>query len=255
MKYGSTGSTENEGLSNRLKPWIWGHEVIQYIILWILWFYATNLTGGYINIHRVVKEILLSFLGIPEKCVTQERLYRELHAAVSECPTSIFVFDEMHNMPHGILDVLAPLLEIRESVEGVDFRRSVFLFLSNAGGNYINRRTYEHLVSGKKREDLRYTDIDRVLAKSAFNNEGGLQYSELITKHLITAVVPFLPLQPTHVRDCIKDVAKKRNVTFSEDMVQFVLDELEWAPEGSKFFSVSGCKRVYEKVGFYIQQL
>ncbi|CAH8849067.1 unnamed protein product [Trichobilharzia szidati] len=185
----------------------------------------------------------------------KERLYRELHAAVSECPTSIFVFDEMHNMPHGILDVLAPLLEIRESVEGVDFRRSIFLFLSNAGGNYINRRTYEHLVGGKKREDLRYTDIDRVLAKSAFNNEGGLQYSELITKHLITAVVPFLPLQPTHVRSCIKDVAKKRNVTFSEDMVQFVLDELEWAPEGSKFFSVSGCKRVYEKVGFYIQQL
>ncbi|CAH8528195.1 unnamed protein product [Schistosoma mattheei] len=133
--------------------------------------------------------------------------------------------------------------------------KSIFIFLSNAGGNYINRRTYEHLVGGKKREDLRYTDVDRFLAKSAFNNEGGLQYSELITKHLITAVIPFLPLQPTHVRKCVQDAAKRRNVTFSEDMVQFVLDELEWSPEGSKFFSVSGCKRVYEKVGFYLQQL
>ncbi|CAH8550326.1 unnamed protein product [Heterobilharzia americana] len=174
----------------------------------------------------------------------KERLYRELHAAVSECPTSIFVFDEMHNMPNGILDILAPILE-----------EINIHFLSNAGGNYINRRTYEHLVSGKKREDLRYTDVDRVLAKSAFNNEGGLQYSELISKHLITAVVPFLPLQPTHVRKCIQDAARKRNVTFSEDMVQFVMDELEWAPEGSNFFSVSGCKRVYEKVGFYVQQI
>ncbi|CAH8535921.1 unnamed protein product [Schistosoma intercalatum] len=185
----------------------------------------------------------------------KERLYRDLHTAVSECPTSIFVFDEMHNMPHGILDILSPLLEVRETVEGVDFRKSIFIFLSNAGGNYINRRTYEHLVGGKKREDLRYTDVDRFLAKSAFNNEGGLQYSELITKHLITAVIPFLPLQPTHVRKCVQDAAKRRNVTFSEDMVQFVLDELEWSPEGSKFFSVSGCKRVYEKVGFYLQQL
>ncbi|KAH8878207.1 Torsin-1B [Schistosoma japonicum] len=185
----------------------------------------------------------------------KERLYKDLHKAVSQCPTSIFVFDEMHNMPQGILDILSPLLDVRESVEGVDFRRAIFIFLSNAGGNYINRRTYEHLISGKKREDLRYTDVDRILTKSAFNNEGGLQFSELITKHLITAVIPFLPLQPTHVRKCIQDVAKRRNVTFSEDMVQFVLDELEWSPEGSKFFSVSGCKRVYEKVGFYLQQL
>ncbi|CAH8821010.1 unnamed protein product, partial [Trichobilharzia szidati] len=86
---------------------------------------------------------------------------------------------------HGILDVLAPLLEIRESVEGVDFRRSIFLFLSNAGGNYINRRTYEHLVGGKKREDLRYTDIDRVLAKSAFNNEG-LKYLCCLIPYIIS---------------------------------------------------------------------
>ncbi|CAH8547786.1 unnamed protein product [Schistosoma curassoni] len=106
----------------------------------------------------------------------KERLYRDLHTAVSECPTSIFVFDEMHNMPHGILDILSPLLEVRETVEGVDFRKSIFIFLSNAGGNYINRRTYEHLVGGKKREDLRYTDVDRFLAKSAFNNEVALEY-------------------------------------------------------------------------------
>ncbi|CAH8821008.1 unnamed protein product [Trichobilharzia szidati] len=60
-----------------------------------------------------------------------------------------------------------------------------FLYISNAGGNYINRRTYEHLVGGKKREDLRYTDIDRVLAKSAFNNEG-LKYLCCLIPYIIS---------------------------------------------------------------------
>ncbi|KER23670.1 hypothetical protein T265_08483 [Opisthorchis viverrini] len=182
------------------------------------------------------------------------RLHKELREAVSACPYSVFVFDEMHNMPSGLLDVLAPLLDFHESIDGVDFRRSIFLFLSNAGGNSINRRLYDHLKDGKKREDLLYTDMDRIITKSAFNDDGGLRYSELIQKHLITAMVPFLPLQAEHVRLCIRDVTVQRQVPLTDNLVNFVLDELEWSPENTQLFSVSGCKRVYEKVAFYLQQ-
>ncbi|CAL8089296.1 unnamed protein product [Calicophoron daubneyi] len=181
------------------------------------------------------------------------KLLEELRSAVLACPYSIFVFDEVHNMPTGILDVLAPLLEFRDSVDGVDFRKSVFLFLSNTGGKYINQLTYQHLVSGKKRDQLRYTDVDRDLTRSAFN-EGGLHSSDLIKKNLITAMVPFLPLEAEHIRECVKDAARQRLVQFTEEMAEFVLSELEWGPENTQFFAVSGCKRVYEKVGFYVQQ-
>ncbi|KAF6772999.1 hypothetical protein AHF37_08093 [Paragonimus kellicotti] len=185
----------------------------------------------------------------------KEKLQRELRDAVAQCPFSMFVFDEMHIMPDGILDVLAPLLEFRESVDGVDFRRSIFLFLSNAGGSVINRRLYDHLKSGKKRSDLQYADLNRLLTRSAFNDEGGFRSSHLIQKHLITAMIPFLPLQIDHVRLCVRDAAEQRNVSFTEDLAQFVLDELEWGPEDTQLFSVSGCKRVYEKVAYYTQQL
>ncbi|THD18761.1 putative torsin A [Fasciola hepatica] len=59
----------------------------------------------------------------------KESLYRDLRNAASSCPVSLFVFDEMHHMPDGILDILAPVLDIRESLDGIDFRRSIFLFL------------------------------------------------------------------------------------------------------------------------------
>ncbi|KAA0200969.1 Torsin-1A [Fasciolopsis buskii] len=192
----------------------------------------------------------------------KKNLYEDLRKAVRSCPVSLFVFDEMHHMPDGILDILAPVLEIRESVDGIDFRKSVFLFLSNTGGNYINRRLYDHLTSGKRREELFYTDVDRFLTRTAFKDEGeflslmsncGLQYSELIQKHLITAMIPFLPLQEEHVKECIRDVAQQRQIPYTDSLVQFVLQELEWAPEGTQMFSVSGCKRVYEKVGLYME--
>lgn len=85
-------------------------------------------------------------------------------------------------------------------------------------------------------------------------NTGGLHASDLIQKHLISAMVPFMPLQSEHVTRCITDAAAARGLQATEDMIAFILDELEWFPEGSKFFSVSGCKRVYEKVGLFEQQ-
>ncbi|WAQ97951.1 TOR1B-like protein [Mya arenaria] len=42
---------------------------------------------------------------------------------------SLFIFDEMDEMPSGIMDVVKPFLDYNQPVEGTDYRRSVFLFL------------------------------------------------------------------------------------------------------------------------------
>lgn len=82
---------------------------------------------------------------------------------------------------------------------------------------------------------------------------GGLKLSDLIKKHVITAVIPFLPLQEVHVRSCIKYAAKRLGVEATEEMIVFVLSELDWEPEGTHLFSTSGCKLVYDKIGFFLQ--
>ncbi len=93
-----------------------------------------------------------------------------------------------------------------------------------------------------------------ILIISCWLISGAFKYSDLIKKHTITAMVPFLPLQDVHVRNCITDSARRMKTEASEEMIEFVLAELDWGPRGSKLFSESGCKLVYEKVGFFLQQ-
>lgn len=81
---------------------------------------------------------------------------------------------------------------------------------------------------------------------------GGLWHSELIQKHLITAFVPFLPLERKHVKMCIENVLVLKNITATTDLVNKVADELQYSPGRTGLFSTSGCKRVEEKVDFVV---
>jgi len=53
--------------------------------------------------------------------------------SVSKCPRSLFIFDEMDKMPIGLIDVLKPYLDHYPDVGKIDYRKSVFIFLSNTG--------------------------------------------------------------------------------------------------------------------------
>lgn len=41
----------------------------------------------------------------------QKELYNHIKMIIKSCGTNIFVFDELHYMPIGFLDVLIPILE------------------------------------------------------------------------------------------------------------------------------------------------
>jgi hypothetical protein len=65
----------------------------------------------------------LSFL------VRKETMSKAIKAKVKKCAYSVFVFDEMDKMPPGLIDSLRVYLEHHEKVDGVDYRRSTFIFL------------------------------------------------------------------------------------------------------------------------------
>ncbi|VDO07324.1 unnamed protein product [Rodentolepis nana] len=172
---------------------------------------------------------------------------------VQQCPYSMFVFDEVHKMPPGILDALVPFLGHTESIGGVDYRKAIYIFIGNSGGLHINDYVLKTIESGKNRVSIQYTDLRNELVKAIYSSEGGLGLSDLFSKHLITAVIPFLPLQEIHIRSCIKYLAKYLGVEATEEMISFVLSELDWEPEGTRLFSTSGCKLVYDKIAFFLQ--
>lgn len=85
-------------------------------------------------------------------------------------------------------------------------------------------------------------------------------HSELILKNLITAYIPFLPLERRHIKQCIKDglVHKgyyKSEGEISDAKVQEIADELQYYPEGIDIFSTTGCKRIHEKIDFIMEEL
>lgn len=78
--------------------------------------------------------------------------------------------------------------------------------------------------------------------------------SDVIVSHMITAYVPFLPLERKHIRQCIKDVLVAQKYYKRKDIpegdVRKIANQLTYFPADEEIFSVNGCKRVQEKVAY-----
>ena len=96
-----------------------------------------------------------------------------------------------------------------ESVSGIDFRRSIFVFLSNTGGREITEIAYKTWKEGKERESISYSDLEHLIRNGAFNEKGGLHKSNVVDRHLVDFYIPFLPLERVHVKQCIEFLIEK----------------------------------------------
>ncbi|KAJ7372359.1 chaperone cofactor-dependent protein refolding [Desmophyllum pertusum] len=80
-----------------------------------------------------------------------KRQLRSLVAgSVSKCSRSLFIFDEMDKMPTGLIDILKPYLDHYPDVGKIDYRQSIFIFLSNTGGHLINNAVLTHWKEERK---------------------------------------------------------------------------------------------------------
>lgn len=137
------------------------------------------------------------------------------------CPRSLFIFDEVEKMPHGIFELISSLLDYNKHKE-LNTNRAVYIFVSNAHGTEISRELARKVEEeGKLREDTEIHDFKPMLELIAFN-EGGLQKSSLIENHLIDYYFPFLPLEERHVQSCIRMEFQRRGKTVSETIVRYV---------------------------------
>lgn len=59
----------------------------------------------------------------------KDRLKEEVENGVKECRHSLFIIDDIHTMPDGVLDVLKPYLKNHQQLDGIDYRKTIFLFL------------------------------------------------------------------------------------------------------------------------------
>ncbi|XP_068012110.1 torsin-1B-like isoform X2 [Melanerpes formicivorus] len=188
---------------------------------------------------------------------SQVKLYKDqlqawIRGNVSACPHSVFIFDEMDKMHPGLIDAIKPFLDYYEQIDGVSYRKAIFIFLSNAGGDLINKAALEFWLSGRQREEIQLKDLEPVLSVGVFNNKNsGLWHSSLIDRNLIDYFVPFLPLERRHVGLCISAEMQARGLPPDERLVQAVLEEMTFFPREQEIFSDKGCKTVQAKLDIH----
>ncbi|XP_072019839.1 torsin-1A-like [Amphiura filiformis] len=137
----------------------------------------------------------------------KKSLREEIHSNVAQCARQLFIFDEVEDLPDGLLDVVKPYIDYHDKLDGVDFKKSLFIFLSNVAGRDISEIVLNH---NSTRDTLRIRNFEKVIEKMSFNaKETGFHRSRLLESSLISHYIPFLPLESQHIELCIKEEAIK----------------------------------------------
>ncbi|XP_054612827.1 torsin family 1 isoform X4 [Dunckerocampus dactyliophorus] len=180
------------------------------------------------------------------------QLQQWIKGNVSSCAQSMFIFDEMDKMHPGLIDSIKPYLDYYDKVDGVSYRKAIFIFLSNAGGESIIQTALDFWNAGRDRDEMELKDLETSLSLSVFNNKrSGLWHTSLIDKNLVDFFVPFLPLEYRHVLQCAKAAMEARGLKPDPAVADKVARDLVYFPKSERVFSVKGCKTIESKLDFY----
>ncbi|XP_022624984.1 torsin-1A-like [Seriola dumerili] len=183
----------------------------------------------------------------------KHQLKQLLRESVTDCERSMFIFDEVDKMDPELIDSIKSYLDYYDKLDGVSYRKAIFIFLSNAGGDNIAQTALDFWKAGRKREEIGHKDLGTSLSLSLFNNkDSGFFHSSLIDKSLVDFFVPLLPLEYKHVVQCAMAEMKARQLRPDQDVAERLAKDLVYSPKSERVFSATGCKTVDTKLHFYL---
>ena len=201
-----------------------------------------------------VRHFFCSHFNTEDKQLIREWIKNNITNVVKTCQRSLFIFDEIDKLPEGVIDIIKPFVDHNKFVDSIDYTKTIFILLSNTGGTGITKKTYEFYKQGKEQTDLKMKDFESLIGSGAFNENGGLNKSDIVDKNLIDAYIPFLPLEKKHVRRCVIDYLKLHHNKVDplkdpgREFIRDIADEMEYQPPDTQLYSRTGCKRVRTKV-------
>ncbi|XP_065942153.1 torsin-1A-like [Magallana gigas] len=184
------------------------------------------------------------------RSVYKDILKVEVENGAKQCHQSLFIIDDIDKMPAGILDILKPYLTSYRHLNGINYRQLIFLFLSNTAAESITKLALDQWQTGSERTDIKLKEMEDMISTVSINS--GFYHSDIIYRHMISAYIPFLPLERRHIKQCIRDflVAKLyyKREEIPENKVSEIAGKMTYYPKDVEVFSVYGCKRIEEKV-------
>ncbi|XP_058861629.1 torsin-2A-like isoform X2 [Acipenser ruthenus] len=220
----------------------------------VSWLLGRYLYGSAMTIPHVHRFIPTLHFPYPHRVPQYKKeLKAWVEGNLTACARSVFVFDEMDKMPPGLIDVLVPFLGSSHVVYQTNYRKAIYVFISTAGEEQINRLALEARRAGRDREEIRLEELEDAIAQAVFNNScNGLYHSEIIQEKLVDCFVPFLPLTRRHVERCVRRELCLRGQCHRRDIIEAITGAMTFSPERERLFSHSGCKTVPAKVNYYL---
>ncbi|NXS52034.1 TOR3A protein, partial [Brachypteracias leptosomus] len=180
------------------------------------------------------------------------RLRKQIGETVQRCKQSLFIFDEAEKLHFGLLDAIKPFMT-RNDKGQADYRRSIFLFLSNLGGSTINEVALDFWRAGRAREEISMDCLEQQLRLELQEpKESSYARSHLLKENLIDFFVPFLPLEYHHVKLCARDAFLARGLPYTEAALDEVARMMVFVPKEETLFSAQGCKSVSQRINYFL---
>lgn len=131
---------------------------------------------------------------------------------------------------------------------------AVVLLIVNFAAAALQKRVLDFRTSGRSRSSLTLSDVN-VLSPNSLLAElrtpGSRLVQRLLADKVVDAVVPFLPLELEHVRQCVVSSMEDRGVQVTNERTDTVLKDFRFLPHEQPLFAVSGCKRVDRAVDLH----
>ncbi|KAK5613843.1 hypothetical protein CRENBAI_015449 [Crenichthys baileyi] len=211
--------------------------------------YAEGMQSSFVHVFTST----LHFPHSEHIATYKSQLQQWVRGNVTNCERSMFIFDEMDKMHPGLIDSIKPYLDYYDKLDGVSYRKSIFIFLSNAGGDGIIQTALDFWRKGRDRKEIELKDLETALSLSVFNNnKSGFFRTSLIDKNLVDFFVPFLPLEYRHVVQCALAEMRAKRLKPNHDVADKVARDLVYFPKSERVFSVKGCKTIESKLDFYM---
>ncbi|NXB79618.1 TOR3A protein, partial [Donacobius atricapilla] len=181
------------------------------------------------------------------------QLQRQVGETLQRCRQALLIFDEAEKLHSSLLDAIKPFMAQQDSKGQADEQRSIFLFLSNLGGNTINEVALDFWRAGRAREEISLELLEQQLRLELQEAaESSYAHSQLLRENLIDVVVPFLPLEHQHVKLCARDAFLARGLPYTEATLDQVAQMMVFVPKEEKLFSAQGCKSVPQRINYFL---
>ena len=175
----------------------------------------------------------------------RQQIHEWILSNITRHHINFFIIDEMdralHAVVHGMQDAIS---DLKENNNGCN-SPTIFILLSNHFAVDINSHIFTVMESGRDQQSITREDLSFL-----FENPGlDSWYHQLQSAGVITAAIPFLPLQKQQVLQCIQQDLASKGLANTTVSVENVLRELSFTAVSSGLeVSHCGCKRVSDKV-------